>query len=91
MSAPHLTNPRICPPEGDEDPTELINMISARPYKAFDAYVGRLRDTQAARVLEIDDIRDMEKRMEHMRGFINMGKEVYIVNRFFCEYVSCCP
>jgi maltose O-acetyltransferase len=91
MAAPHESNPRIPPPTGDENPEELINMLSARPYKAFDSYVSRLRDTQAAKVGEIDAIRDMGARMEQMREFLNMGQEVWIVNRFFCEYVSLRP
>jgi maltose O-acetyltransferase len=89
MSAPHLSNPKIPAPQGDEEPTELINMLTAKPYKAGDPYVARIRDGHALKVRQIDAVDDMTERMEQMRGFLNMGQDVYIANRFFCEYVSC--
>jgi maltose O-acetyltransferase len=88
MSAPHLTNPRIPPPEGDEDHDQMAVMLAGQPYIGVDPYVMRVRDAAAIRVQDINTIRDMGKRMEAMREFLNMGNDVWISLGFFCEYVS---
>ncbi|WWD02676.1 hypothetical protein V865_000717 [Kwoniella europaea PYCC6329] len=86
MSLPHQTNPRISPPGSDEDPTELSLMLSGQPYHSWNPYIDRIRDAQARKVWEINQVVNMMERMEKMREFIYMGKEVWIVQGFFCEY-----
>ncbi|WWC89613.1 uncharacterized protein L201_004538 [Kwoniella dendrophila CBS 6074] len=86
MPLPHETNSRILPPEEDEDPTQLALMIEGKPYLSYDGYIDKIRDKSAKKVWEINQIMDMVPRMDAMREFIYMGKEVWIVQGFFCEY-----
>ncbi|WWC61587.1 uncharacterized protein I303_104171 [Kwoniella dejecticola CBS 10117] len=86
MPAPHETNPRISPPGEGEDATELGIMIAGKPYLAMDPYVDRIRAGQAKKVWEINQIVDIPARMDAMRGFLNMGRDVCIMQGFFCEY-----
>ena len=88
MSAPHETNHLIPPPEGDEDPTQLANMIAARPYLAPDKYLDRLRNIGAIKLDEIVQVADGPTRMAMWEKHANLGKDVFITQRFFCEYVS---
>lgn len=86
--APHLTNKLIPPPEEGEDPTQLSLMISTKPYLALDKYLDRLRNRGAIKLDEITRTPDHEKRMELWKEFANIGENVSITQRFFCEYVS---
>lgn len=88
MSAPHLTNPLIPPPEADEETTQLELMIAGKPYLSFKPYLERLRNRGAAKLQEIESEADQDKRMELWRKFAVIGENVFIVQRFFCEYVS---
>ena len=89
MSAPHLSNPLIPYPEGDEDPTQLSLMIQGKPYLALDSYLDRLRNTGAIKLDKIVSEPDGEKRMDLWRKHAVIGPNCMIVQRFFCEYVSC--
>jgi hypothetical protein len=88
MSLPHEADPRIPAPNADEDPAELKLMISGQPYKSGDPYVGRIRDAHGIKVQQINRIDAMETRMDALRELIHMGKEVWIVQGLFFEYVS---
>ncbi|WVQ73607.1 hypothetical protein IAR50_003187 [Cryptococcus sp. DSM 104548] len=83
---PHLINPLIPPPEGDEDPTQLALMISGEPYQADDKYLNRLRNRGAIKLDAIVRVPDMDERMKLWKEFGNVGEDVMIVQRFFCEY-----
>lgn len=86
MSAPHLSNPLIPAPEGDEDPTQLSLMIQGKPYLALDSYLDRLRNTGAIKLDKIVSEPDGEKRMDLWRKHAVIGPNCMIVQRFFCEY-----
>ncbi|ODN81085.1 hypothetical protein L202_03180 [Cryptococcus amylolentus CBS 6039] len=86
LPAPHLSNPLIPPPEGDEDPTQLALMIAGEPYQANDKYLDRLRNRGAIKLDEIVKVADMDERMALWREFGNVGEDVLVVQRFFCEY-----
>ncbi|ODO06056.1 maltose O-acetyltransferase [Cryptococcus wingfieldii CBS 7118] len=86
LPAPHLSNPRIPPPEGDEDHTQLALMIAGEPYQANDKYLDRLRNRGAIKLDEIVKVADMDERMTLWREFGNVGEDVLVVQRFFCEY-----
>nr|ODN93072.1 maltose O-acetyltransferase [Cryptococcus depauperatus CBS 7841] len=90
-AAPHLTNKLIPPPEGDEDPSQLALMIDAKRYFANDKYLDRLRNTGAIKLDEITRVADYKKRMALWREFADVGEDVFITQRFFCEYVSYQP
>lgn len=66
-------------------------MLKGKPYISYALYISRIRDGQARKVWEINHIVEMDLRMEAMREFIYMGKEVWTVQGFFCEYVSSLP
>ncbi|WVN85412.1 uncharacterized protein L203_100558 [Cryptococcus depauperatus CBS 7841] len=85
-AAPHLTNKLIPPPEGDEDPSQLALMIDAKRYFANDKYLDRLRNTGAIKLDEITRVADYKKRMALWREFADVGEDVFITQRFFCEY-----
>jgi hypothetical protein len=88
MTAPHESNPLIPAPEGDEDPTQLANMIAAKPYLAGDKYLDRLRNIGAIKLDEIVRVADGPTRMAMWKEFADITGEVFITQRFFCEYVS---
>jgi hypothetical protein len=88
MMAPHEMDPRIPAPGVNEDPVELKLMISGQPYKSGDPYVGRIRDAHGVKVQQINRIDEMEIRMNALRELVHMGKEVWIVQGLFFEYVS---
>ncbi|WVF71785.1 hypothetical protein IAT40_006593 [Kwoniella sp. CBS 6097] len=87
---PHELNSRIPPinagPFKNEDPTEMLAMISCQPYHGSDPYVDRVREALGRRVQEINRIDPMEARMEALRQLIWMGNKVWIAQGFFFEY-----
>jgi hypothetical protein len=91
MSLPHEKEPWISPPRDGEDPKELALMLSGQPYLSPDPYIGRIRDAHGVRMQQINRIDDTGERMNAMREFIHMGTNVWIVQGFFCEYVSESP
>lgn len=90
MSLPHEINPLIPPPQKDEDPIELSNMIAGRMYQDYDKYIVRVRTEAAYKLGEINKVVDPVKRMALWRGFANFGDagDVFITKGLFCEYVS---
>ncbi|OCF38497.1 hypothetical protein I317_07721 [Kwoniella heveanensis CBS 569] len=87
---PHELNPRIPPPQPElnEDPTQLLAMITCQPYHSWDKYIDRVRDSVSKRVWEINRVDEMDERMHQLRELIYMGEKVWIVQGLFFEYVS---
>jgi maltose O-acetyltransferase len=81
-------HPRLPQPKTDETPEQMKFMLTGQPYHASDPYISRVRDAAGVKLQEINKINDMGERMGAMREFLDMGKDVYIVQGFFCEYVS---
>lgn len=88
MPLPHETNAMISAPQGDEDATQLAVMLDAKPYLANDKYLCRLRNSSAIKLYEITSEPDGDKRMALWKQFANVGDNCFVVQRFFCEYVS---
>ncbi|WWC70473.1 uncharacterized protein I206_104424 [Kwoniella pini CBS 10737] len=86
MSAPLELSLKIPQPEEGENSKELNLMINCKPYLAMDPYVDRIRINQSKKVWEINQILNLKERMKEMKNFINMGKDICIIQGFFCEY-----
>lgn len=69
-----------------ETSEQLRIMAFGQPYKAVDPYLMRLRQWAQDRVKELNNIGDVQERMEAMRGFIEMPEgpiSVFICGSFY--------
>ncbi|KAL7419936.1 hypothetical protein Q5752_005855 [Cryptotrichosporon argae] len=88
--SPPALPPALPPLQPGESHTELLNMLSLRPYRASDPYLCRVRALGAAKVAEIARIGDMAERMRAYDAFLDLRKgergASYIERGFLCEY-----
>nr|XP_031859243.1 uncharacterized protein CI109_005271 [Kwoniella shandongensis]KAA5526315.1 hypothetical protein CI109_005271 [Kwoniella shandongensis] len=80
------TKPYFIPLQDGENYTHIQNMVAGRPYLAGDPYIRRLADIQAEKLWNINQERNMEKRIGLYKDFVNMEGKVIIVTPFTCEY-----
>ncbi|WVO18438.1 hypothetical protein L204_106155 [Cryptococcus depauperatus] len=73
MLLPHNVQPPT-PFEG-KSIDELVLMIVGKLHLSWGSYIGRVRDIQTRKVMEVDEIVDIEPRMKAMRSLTNMGQD----------------
>ena len=73
-----------------EDRAVFERMIRGGMYHASDPYVQKIARQEGAKVRAINAEADDEKRMELLRQFMGLGKEIEFIwtGPFFAEYVS---
>ncbi|WVW79827.1 hypothetical protein I302_101797 [Kwoniella bestiolae CBS 10118] len=81
---------RPSPAREGENTDQFDLMVAGKPYIAWDAYLGRVRDESAERVWQFNQERNTEKRMKLAEGFVTLlqqdkGKSS-IALPFSCEY-----
>lgn len=88
-----MDNPAPARVSTEDVPDERANfesMIRGGMYIAVDPYVQKIARQEGAKVRAINAETDDEKRMELLRQFMGIGKEIEFIwtGPFFAEYVS---
>lgn len=75
-----------------ESSTQYDAMVAGKPYGADDKYLHTLRNRTSALMHKANSTIPMAERMEIIKQFVEIRPGdrggVYIVEPFFCEYVS---
>ena len=81
---------RVSTEDVPEDRAVFERMIRGGMYHASDPYVQKIARQEGTKVRAINAEEDDEKRMELLRQFMGIGKEIEFIwtGPFFAEYVS---